>query len=206
MQKKNILLLGKYFKKKTLKFSILNYLKKRYNIEFFNEFEKFKSKKYDLVICYGYGKILTKKQIKLLKCNIINLHIGYLPFARGIYPLVWSLVFNKPLGITLHLIQDDKIDNGQIIYKEKLNLKKRDNLKQIHFNSRKLIEKFFFKNYKKLFSYKKNKLQKNQQRKKFYFTKKMSQKLIDELPNKWETKASYIQKNSKKFKSIYITE
>ena len=125
MKKLNILLLGKYVEKKTHKLSIYKFLKKTHNITFVDEFQKIKIKKYDLAISYGYGKILKKKQIIAINCKIINLHIGYLPFARGIYPLVWSLIFFKPIGFSIHLISDEKIDDGPVIIKKKNSYKKK---------------------------------------------------------------------------------
>ena len=200
--KKKILLLGKYIKKKSLDISIFNFLKKKYKVYFINEFEKFEAKKYDLVISYGYGKILNIKQIKKLNCNIVNLHIGYLPFARGIYPLVWSLVFFKPIGISIHLINDEKIDNGPLIYKKKLKYKKKDTLKTIHLNCRKMIEKYLFENIDKLFKINLKKIIK-ENKSNYYFTKKKSKKLMIELPDKRDTRASYIESNYKSLKKIY---
>ncbi len=201
--KKKILLLGKYIKKSSLEISIFNFLKKKkYKVYFANEFEKFNAKKYDLVVSYGYGKIINKNQIKKLNCNIINLHIGYLPFARGIYPLVWSLVFFKPIGISIHIINDEKIDSGPLIYRKKLKYKMKDTLKIIHLNCRKMIEKYFFENIDKLFKININKIR-NKNKSNYYFDKENSKKLMIELPNKWDTTASYIKSNSRSLRKIY---
>ena len=177
-------------------------MKKNNSVIYHNEFEKIKIKKYDLIICYGYGKILTEQQISRLQGNIINLHIGYLPFARGIYPIIWSLVFSKPIGITFHLIENKKIDCGKICFRKIINIKKKDTLKKIHFKCRFEIEKYFFKNYNKIFELKKiakYKVSKNKMR---LFTKKQSKKLLSELPNMWNTTAGYIRSNSKKYKQL----
>ena len=201
-KKLNILLIGKYIKKKTGKISIYNFLKKNHTITFCEEFEDIKIKKYDYIISYGYGKILNKSQIDKLNGTIINLHMGYLPFARGIYPLVWSLIFTKPVGFTIHLISDNKIDVGPILYRKKVDYKETDNLKQIHFNCKREIEKYFISNIDKILSYKK-KLNKPRSFKRYYFSRKCSNKLLYELPNKWNTKANYIKINSKILKKIY---
>ena len=202
MKKKKILLLGKYIKKKSLNISIYNFLKKNYVVCFANEFENFKLKKYDLVVSYGYGKILNNSQIKKLGCNIINLHIGYLPFARGIYPLVWSLVFFKPIGISIHLIDNKKIDSGPVIYKKKINFNNKDTLKTIHLMCRKSLEKYFFNNFENLFQIRPKKFSLKSSSN-YYFTKENSKKLMIELPDKWNTKVSYIKSDYKKFKKIY---
>lgn len=203
MAKRKILLLGKYIKKKTKKRSIYDFLKKKNEVTFFDEYQNIKIKKYDLVIVYGYGKILKRNLIKKLGNNIINLHIGYLPFARGIYPLVWSLIFFKPIGYSVHFIASEKIDDGPILIKKKINIKKSDSLADIHFNCRKAIENYFFQNFEKIYKYRKKKLYKAKKIKKYYFSKKLSKKLISKLPLKWNTKVDYIFKNSKNLKKIY---
>ena len=202
MPKLKILLLGKYIKKKTKKISIFDFLKKTYQIKFFNEYQNVKFKKYDLVIIYGYGKILRTKQIKKLGCNIINLHIGYLPFARGIYPLIWSIIFSKPVGFTIHQILNNKIDDGPILFRKKIKFKNYDNLSKIHFKCRSELEKYFFKNFEKILKYKKNKSNIFKSTKHPYFSRKLSTKLLYELPDKWDTTTKYLKKNSINLKKI----
>ena len=203
MKKLNILLLGKYVKKKTHKLSIYKFLKKTHNITFVDEFQKIKIKKYDLAISYGYGKILKKKQIIAINCKIINLHIGYLPFARGIYPLVWSLIFFKPIGFSIHLISDEKIDDGPVIIKKKIHIKKNDNLKKIHFNCRKEIEDYFCKNFERILNLKIKKSNNPKSNKNYYFSREISEKLMFKLPLKWHTSSDYLKKNSSNLKKIY---
>ena len=50
----------------------------------------------DLIISFGYRKIIKNKYLKLLKRPIINLHISYLPYNRGTHPNFWSFVDNTP--------------------------------------------------------------------------------------------------------------
>ena len=121
MKKLKILTLGKYIKKKINGTSIHDFLlKKKFKLTHYGEFKKISNlEKFDLVICYGYGLILKNEQISKMSAKIINLHIGYLPFARGIYPLLWSVVFNKPVGCTFHTIENEKIDTGKLIYRKK---------------------------------------------------------------------------------------
>tara|TARA_B110000483_G_scaffold57391_1_gene71780 strand:+ start:395 stop:1015 length:621 start_codon:yes stop_codon:yes gene_type:complete len=203
MKKLDILLLGKYVKKKAHRSSIYNFLKKSHNITFVDEFQKIKFKTYDIAICYGYGKILTKEQIIKINCKIINLHIGYLPFARGIYPLLWSLIFFKPIGFSIHLISNESIDDGPILIKKKIAIKKTDNLEKIHLNCRKAIDNYFFHNFEEILNYKTKKLNLLKAPKKYYFSRKLSKKLMFKLPLKWSTSAEYLMGNSKNLKKIY---
>ena len=73
--------------------------------------------KISLIICSGYEPIINKDVIEFINRRIINLHISYLPFGRGIYPLFWSILNGDTVGITIHAI-DENIDTGQVIFQE----------------------------------------------------------------------------------------
>jgi len=61
-----------------------------------------------------FDYILKDEFIKIFPKGIINLHPAYLPYNRGQYPNVWSIIEGTPAGVTLHYV-DDKIDTGDII-------------------------------------------------------------------------------------------
>jgi methionyl-tRNA formyltransferase len=65
-----------------------------------------------LSILFGY--ILRADLIHLFPAGVINLHPAYLPYNRGVYPNVWSIIEGTPAGVTLHYI-DAGIDTGDII-------------------------------------------------------------------------------------------
>jgi len=44
----------------------------------------------------------------------VNIHPALLPYNRGSYPNVWSIVERTPSGVTIHYI-DEGIDTGDII-------------------------------------------------------------------------------------------
>jgi methionyl-tRNA formyltransferase len=65
-----------------------------------------------LSILFGY--LLRPEVIDLFPRGIVNLHTGLLPYNRGAFPNVWSLVDRTPAGVTLHYI-DETIDGGDIV-------------------------------------------------------------------------------------------
>jgi methionyl-tRNA formyltransferase len=65
-----------------------------------------------LSVLFGY--ILRPGVRRLFSEGCVNLHPGYLPYNRGAYPNVWSIVERTPAGATLHYV-DDGIDTGDII-------------------------------------------------------------------------------------------
>jgi methionyl-tRNA formyltransferase len=68
----------------------------------------------DIAISILFDYILRDDFIALFKKGVINLHPSYLPYNRGQYPNVWSIIEGTPSGVTLHYI-DAGIDTGDII-------------------------------------------------------------------------------------------
>jgi len=66
---------------------------------------------YDLYIILGAG-ILSADFVRGKK--IINCHPGILPAVRGLDAFKWTIYEMKPLGVTLHYI-DEEVDSGEII-------------------------------------------------------------------------------------------
>ena len=112
-----------------------------------------KAKDADLIISFGYRKIIDKKILQIVKRPILNLHMSYLPFNRGAHPNFWAFVDNTKKGISIHEI-DHRIDKGKIIFRKEISFK---NLKNKTFkNTYKLLfretEKLFIKNFKNILS------------------------------------------------------
>ena len=158
--KKKIIFLG-YRSNKT---NLIKFLRNKKNIvrEFGNKnINKKNIKDSDLIISFGYRKIIKDKILKISKRPILNLHISYLPYNRGSHPNFWSFIMNTPKGVTIHEI-DKKIDMGNIVFRKKIFFKKNLDLtfKETHKILIREIEKLFIKNYEKLIdgSYKTKKL------------------------------------------------
>lgn len=76
--------------------------------------EAIKSLKPDIGLSVLFGYIVKKELLNLLPEGCINLHPALLPYNRGAYPNVWSIVDQTPAGVTLHYM-DEGIDTGDII-------------------------------------------------------------------------------------------
>jgi methionyl-tRNA formyltransferase len=68
----------------------------------------------DLGISILFGYILRAELLRVLPAGCINLHPSLLPYNRGAYPNVWSIIDGTPSGVTLHYI-DEGVDTGDII-------------------------------------------------------------------------------------------
>ena len=69
-------------------------------------------KYFDLVVSLHCKKIFPVEVFDKVRC--INVHPGYNPFNRGMFPHVWSIINGLPAGATIHEI-DYTLDNGAII-------------------------------------------------------------------------------------------
>ena len=131
---KKIYFLG-YSKKDT---KLINFLKSKKQIKLIHLNNKNltlkEASRADLIISFGYKKIIKKKILKIVKRPIINLHISYLPYNRGAHPNYWSFVEKTPKGVTIHEI-DEKVDMGRIIKRKKISFNKLDNPNNFTFQS-----------------------------------------------------------------------
>ena len=109
--------------------------------------------KYDLVISFGYRRLIKSRILTLARRPIINLHMSYLPFNRGSHPSFWSFYKHTIKGVTVHEM-NNKIDAGPIILQKKINFNFSKN-KKITFNqayrkSFKILENIFMENFEKI--------------------------------------------------------
>ena len=68
----------------------------------------------DVALSLLFDYILRPGILEIFPLGIVNLHPSYLPYNRGQYPNVWSIVEGTPAGVTLHYV-DEGIDTGDII-------------------------------------------------------------------------------------------
>lgn len=70
----------------------------------------------DLMISIRFGQILQRPVLELPTVGTLNLHSGLMPAYRGVMASFWSLLNHADhLGMSLHWIDSEKIDDGPII-------------------------------------------------------------------------------------------
>jgi methionyl-tRNA formyltransferase len=79
----------------------------------------------NLAISVFFGYILKREFLDLFPRGVINLHPALLPFNRGAYPNVWSIIEGTPVGATLHYL-DEGVDTGNIIAQRELKVQAAD--------------------------------------------------------------------------------
>ncbi len=73
-----------------------------------------KNLKPDIGISALFGYILKREILELLPAGCLNIHPSLLPWNRGSFPNVWSIIDGTPAGVTLHYL-DEGIDTGDIV-------------------------------------------------------------------------------------------
>lgn len=78
---------------------------------------------YDLVFSLHCKKIFPKVLTDGIRC--INIHPGFNPYNRGMFPHVFSIVNGKPAGATIHEM-DSGIDTGPMIIQQQVPISDND--------------------------------------------------------------------------------
>lgn len=86
----------------------------------------------DVILLGGCG-ILGGWGASIAKLGTVNAHPALLPGIRGVDVVEWSIIENKPFGVTAHLVSE-KVDSGEILITTKINPKKDEEL--VGFKSR----------------------------------------------------------------------
>jgi methionyl-tRNA formyltransferase len=70
----------------------------------------------DLILSVRFGRILKAPALHVPKHGVLNLHSGLLPQYRGIMATFWAMLRDEShIGCTLHRIQNEGIDTGDIL-------------------------------------------------------------------------------------------
>ena len=97
----------------------------------------------DLAVSVFFGYVLRPEFLKLFPRETINLHPGYLPYNRGIYTNVFSILEGTPAGVTLHYV-DQGVDTGDIIARREVAQKPTDTGETLYHRQEKACLDLFF--------------------------------------------------------------
>lgn len=102
--------------------------------------------RFDLAMSYTYPYIIQSDVINALNNNIVNIHNSFLPYNRGSYPNIWSILDGTPRGVTLHYINSG-LDKGDIISQKIVPLEKsatlRSSYEQLDMEAKKMFQEAF---------------------------------------------------------------
>ena len=89
--------------------------------------EKIEEMNPDLIVVVAYGQKIGKRLLEAYGDRMINLHTSLLPKYRGAAPINWVIVKGEEVtGVSIMLIHK-KIDHGDVLYKEQVEIGKDEN-------------------------------------------------------------------------------
>lgn len=68
----------------------------------------------DMGVSAFFGHLLRRPVLDLMPRGCVNVHPALLPYNRGAYPNVWSIIDRTPAGATIHFI-DEGVDTGDVV-------------------------------------------------------------------------------------------
>jgi len=75
----------------------------------------------DIGLSILFGYIVKPEFLDVFPSGVVNLHPAYLPYNRGAFPNVWSIVEGTPAGVTMHYV-DTGVDTGDIIAQRRVSV------------------------------------------------------------------------------------
>lgn len=124
-----------------------------YNIEVFSYNERLtfdaleQFDNIDLAVTNGYAYRLENETISNIKGPILNLHVTYLPWGRGIGTIFYAALLDQPTGISIHKIDDHNIDAGPILLRKQILLNTHLTTRDTHTILTELAEDIFTENF-----------------------------------------------------------
>lgn len=78
-------------------------------------YEAVKALNPDLILCFGFPKLVPQRILDLARISAVNIHPGFLPARGGGTPVRWAIVKgDKQVGLTAH-VMTAKFDAGKIV-------------------------------------------------------------------------------------------
>ncbi len=125
-------------RKKEIKFSPVKEYAIENGIEVFqpsnirNDYQRILDANPDIIITCAYGQIIPKELLEFPKYKCINIHASLLPKLRGGAPIHWAIINgDKKTGVTI-MYMNEKMDEGDILYKEEIDILDSDNVETLH--------------------------------------------------------------------------
>ena|SRR3990167_2630960 len=79
----------------------------------------------DVIVSRGYWHRVPSEVLRTTRA--VNLHIGYLPWNRGVDPNLWSWIDGTPKGVTIHYM-DEGFDTGPVLARQEVLMVPEDTL------------------------------------------------------------------------------
>ncbi|SEV91642.1 methionyl-tRNA formyltransferase [Halobacterium jilantaiense] len=79
----------------------------------------------DFLVSAGFDHIIPPEVLQIPDSGAINLHPSYLPHNKGVNPDVWSIIEDRPAGVSIHYMTPE-VDAGDLIARERVDVEPSD--------------------------------------------------------------------------------
>ena len=77
--------------------------------------------RFELLVCFGYGRVLPVGDTAFSQVRFVNLHTSLLPYGRGLNPNLSAWLHDEPHGVTIHEM-DGTYDTGRILFQRAMSI------------------------------------------------------------------------------------
>lgn len=91
-----------------------------------------KSKKPDMIYCFGWSRLIGHELLSLPKNGIIGFHPAALPANRGRHPLIWTLALGLTKTASTFFVMDEGADTGDIISQKEIFIDDKDDAQSLY--------------------------------------------------------------------------
>jgi len=145
------------------------------------------SESYDYLLSNGYAPIIKESIISLTPGKILNLHATYLPWGKGIGALLFGILENAPIGVSIHII-DKGVDTGDVFFRKEIAYSEDSNPKALYSLLLATMDQFFFECWPLLESGEAKAVPQRELGKGSpYRTRFQAEMILDLLPERWDT-------------------
>jgi methionyl-tRNA formyltransferase len=95
-----------------------------------SQYKSVKKLEPDYLVSAGFDHVLPSEMLEVPDSGAINLHPSYLPHNRGVNPDVWSILGERPAGVSIHYMTPT-VDGGDIIAREQVELDPSDTARSL---------------------------------------------------------------------------
>lgn len=144
----------------------------------------------DMIVSYGYPRILKRDVVAAYEGRIVNLHISLLPWNRGADPNFWSFFDSTPKGVTIHRI-DEGMDTGALLAQREMRFAADETLATSYEKLRRALEALFDETWRDI---KDGRCEaRSQSGAGSYHRARDKEAIMQSLPNGWETPVADVE-------------
>jgi methionyl-tRNA formyltransferase len=112
--------------KNNIEYKFVNDINNKENLEWI------KSKKPDIIFCFGWSSLIKKELLQIPPMGILGFHPAKLPHNRGRHPIIWALALGLKKSASTFFFMDEGADSGDILSQKEFEILYEDNANSLY--------------------------------------------------------------------------